>query len=64
MNYTRALLLLSFAFFFTTLNGCRSTLRIGDVPLVAELQVLQSITIEAHQVTPIDPKTHDEVDLP
>ena len=64
MNLRKAALLLLSSFFFTVANGCRTTLRLGDVPLVAELVILQSIAIEAHEVHPVDTEPHVTIDNP
>lgn len=60
MQMKQALALLLFAFFFTALAGCRSIVRIGTFPISSELQILQSIAIEAHPVTPNDPQNDPE----
>jgi len=64
MFFPRAILLLVFAFFFTGVAGCRSTVRVGDFAVVSEFQILQSIAIEAQPIDSISSKTSAPVDLP
>lgn len=64
MKYTRVLVLLFFAFFFTGLAGCRSSLTIADFAIVSEFQILQSVAVEARSVDRVDPESITRVDLP
>lgn len=62
MRMKLAFALLFFAFFFITLTGCRSIVRIGTFPISSELQILQSIAIEAHPVSTTNPQDNPESD--